>query len=90
MVLVKNPSPNLSIAGHALMVSDTKIARSNSKVKSAAPLANKPKIRSAIGQDRGLFAGGGLVITRPEDRKVWFKVNSFAESVVDTYCSSLF
>jgi hypothetical protein len=52
------------MAGHALIVSDIKIATSKPSVSQAEPLARKPKIRSAIGPERAVLTGGGLVMVR--------------------------
>ena len=58
-MLTKKPKPNFEIAGHALMVSDTRIATKMSSVKIAAPFATAANKMSSIGPERALWVGGG-------------------------------
>jgi hypothetical protein len=72
------------MAGHALMVSEARIANKMAKVNIAAPLASQPKARSASGPETGLFRGGGLVMVRPVATFARLRAISEAGSVDDT------
>src|SRR5688572_23175455 len=58
-LLVRKPRPYFEMAGHAPAISDSRMPMSIASVSSAAPLAAQPKMRSAMGPERGAFTGGG-------------------------------
>jgi hypothetical protein len=68
-VLVRKEKPYLSIAGQALIVKEVSMAKSRSRVHTAAALATQPKIRSARGPDRAFFLGGGEIFTSDTFRR---------------------
>jgi hypothetical protein len=71
------------MAGQALIVNEVNMASSNSKVSTAAPLANHPKIRSAIGPERAFFMGGGLATARGSSEVAILDGKSPCAAVVD-------
>src|SRR5450759_1087740 len=83
VVRVRKPRPYLSMAGQALIASDTRMAISMPRVNSAAALASQPKMRSAMGPERAIFGAAGRLMTRPEEGADGLKGISVTGSVED-------